>query len=216
MQHRSDPIQKAGIAVRRLTADDGETFRELRLEGLRDHPEAFSSSLEEENIRPIEWFSERIREGYVLGAFLGEQLVGVAGLDIPPSAKTRHKGRLWGMYVRAAARRMNVARTLIAAVLEAAVAHVEEVTLGVGLTNAAAIACYRSAGFEVYGLDPRAIKVGSAYVDELLMGYRLRSHGATIFTPPPSWISTLRLPIGAPPQSGAFEPEEFDSSPVRQ
>ena len=41
-----------------------------------------------------------------------------------------------------------------------------------GAEKWAAIACYRSAGFEIYALDPRALKVGETYFDELMMFIR--------------------------------------------
>jgi RimJ/RimL family protein N-acetyltransferase len=50
----------------------------------------------------------------------------------------------------------------------------EQVLLGVGAHNVAAIQTYQKFGFELYGTEPRALKVGSAYVDEQLMILRLR------------------------------------------
>jgi hypothetical protein len=38
----------------RLTAADAATFRELRLEGLREHPEAFGASWEEEAAQSVD------------------------------------------------------------------------------------------------------------------------------------------------------------------
>jgi hypothetical protein len=39
--------------VRRLETDDVESYRELRLEGLKSHPEAFASSWELEAEKPL-------------------------------------------------------------------------------------------------------------------------------------------------------------------
>ena len=55
---------------------------------------------------------------------------------------------LWGMFVRPDARRIGLGRRLVKAVVEHARTQVEEVALGVSAENWAAIACYRSAGFE--------------------------------------------------------------------
>lgn len=159
--------------IRRLLQADAEVFREIRLEGLRDHPEAFTASWDEEAAQPLAWFADRLDQGFVLGGVAeGARLDGIAGLYIPRSEKTRHKGLLWGMYVRPQARGTGLARRLIAGVIDEARRHVEELTLGVGVHNQAAIACYRSAGFEICGLDLRAIKIGATYVDELQMNIR--------------------------------------------
>jgi RimJ/RimL family protein N-acetyltransferase len=43
----------------------------------------------------------------------------------------------------------------------------------------AAIRTYRKFGFETYGTEPRALKVGSEYVDEHLMILRVEQAGGT-------------------------------------
>lgn len=163
------------MAVRRLTRADAATFREVRLQGLRDHPEAFTASYADEAAQPLDWFADRLDGGMVFGGGADGRIDGVAGLHIPTGEKVRHKGLLWGMYVRAEARGTGLARQLIAAVLDAARGRVEEVMLGVGIGNAAAIGCYRAAGFEVCGLDLRAIKLGDCYIDELQMTIRFEA-----------------------------------------
>ena len=39
--------------IRRLMPDDAGEYRTLRLRALREHPDAFTSSFEEEQIRPL-------------------------------------------------------------------------------------------------------------------------------------------------------------------
>jgi hypothetical protein len=48
------------IKVRRLDAHDVMSYRELRLEGLKSHPEAFISSWEDESDKPSSWWTERL------------------------------------------------------------------------------------------------------------------------------------------------------------
>ncbi len=43
---------------------------------------------------------------------------------------------------------------------------VEQVLLSVTATQTAAIGLYQSLGFESFGLEPRALKIGDRYVDE--------------------------------------------------
>ena len=45
----------------------------------------------------------------------------------------------------------------------------EQVALAVSSQNAGAKGLYKSLGFEVYGCEKRALKVGDEYVDEELM-----------------------------------------------
>ena len=134
------------LYVRRLAQTDAGAFREIRLEGLRLHPEAFGASWREEQAQPLEWFADRLGAGFVLGGgTANERLDGVAGLYVPEAEKARHKGTLWGMYVRPEARRIGLGHRLVEAVVEHARTQVEEMILGVSVENRAAIACYRSA-----------------------------------------------------------------------
>jgi RimJ/RimL family protein N-acetyltransferase len=77
------------------------------------------------------------------------------------------------MYVRPEARRTG----LVAALVQQVVAHagtlVERVCLTVVASNVAARRLYSAAGFEEYGLERRALKVGSEYYDEVLMALPL-------------------------------------------
>lgn len=162
------PVPQDAVALRRLGAPDAAAYRALRLEGLATHPEAFGASWEDEAARPLAWFAERLERNAVFGGWAGggPALDGVAGFLVPEAAKLRHKGVLWGMYVRPPARRAGVAAALLARVLDHARGEVEEVRLSVVATNAAAVRLYREAGFEAYGLERRALQVAGRYYDE--------------------------------------------------
>jgi RimJ/RimL family protein N-acetyltransferase len=168
------------LKVRRLETDDIETYRELRLEGLKCHPEAFSSSWECEAGKPMSWWAERLELNTIFGGWVEKSpLVGVAGLRVPNAVKLRHKGVLWGMYVRPQARGTGLAAALVQEVVEHAQTLVEEICLTVVATNAAACRLYHTAGFKEYGLERGALKVGGQYYDEMLMALPLNPRPAT-------------------------------------
>jgi ribosomal protein S18 acetylase RimI-like enzyme len=157
------------FSIRRLSAADAEAFRAVRLEGLERHPSAFGASLKEESARPLSFFAERLDANHVLGAENEGRLSGVAGFRLHDSEKTRHRGTLWGMYVRQEARGTGVARRLVDGILDHARGRVEQVALSVWAENPAAIALYKSAGFVVFARDERSLKIDGVYYDELLM-----------------------------------------------
>jgi ribosomal protein S18 acetylase RimI-like enzyme len=78
--------------------------------------------------------------------------------------------------VSASHRRKGIARATLAHLLEAAKqdASLEQVLLAVATRQTAASGLYRSFGFETYGTEPAALKVGSTYVDEDHMILRIR------------------------------------------
>lgn len=91
--------------IRRLRSDDASTFRQIRLQALYEHPEAFGASWEEEQDQPETRFAERLDNGHVIGGISeGEMLVGTIGISNSKARKTKHIGSIWGMYVSPAAR----------------------------------------------------------------------------------------------------------------
>lgn len=174
--HQGSPTPP--LTLRRLTAADAADFRALRLEGLRSQPEAFGASWDEEASRPLPWFAERLERNVVIGGWRdGLMLLGTAGLHVPDAVKTRHKGVLWGMFVRPEARGTGLAAALVACLLEQAATIVEAVQLSVAATNTAAVRLYARAGFREYGVERRALKIGDRYCDGLLMERELAEPG---------------------------------------
>ena len=142
---------------------------------MKVHLEAFGSSLEYEGEKPISWWAERLETTTVFGGWVNNSpLVGVTGFAVEDGVKSRHKGVIWGMYVRPEARGTGLAAALVQQVV---VAHartlVEQVRLTVVASNVAARRLYSAAGFEEYGLERRALKVGNEYYDEVLMALQL-------------------------------------------
>ena len=85
--------------IRLLAYTDALAYGDIRLEGLRQNPEAFASTFEDERDRPLGWFKELITQSRIFGAVLAQELVGVVGLRSHADAKQRHEAGLWGMYV---------------------------------------------------------------------------------------------------------------------
>jgi ribosomal protein S18 acetylase RimI-like enzyme len=159
------------ISIKKLSGVDAAAYRDLRLDGLSQNPEAFGASLEDESPLSVDDFAQRLEGGAVFGACLNCEaaLVGAVGLRIPVASKTKHKGAIWGMYVRPDVRGKGIGAALIKHVLDYAKPLVEEVTIIVGASNVAAYNLYLTMGFEQYGLEKRALKIDQTYHDEVLM-----------------------------------------------
>jgi ribosomal protein S18 acetylase RimI-like enzyme len=149
--------------VRRLTPADAAAYRALRLRALREHPEAFTSSYEEECERPPEQAEERLRHGAAFwGAFVDAQLVGMVGLDREQRVKNRHKATVVAMYVAPEFARRGAGHAL----MRSLVAHAREtglelLVLTVTHGNDEARNLYERVGFSSFGIEPNAIKVGA-------------------------------------------------------
>ena len=175
------------IHIRRLSPADAALYRSIRLEGLNSNPEAFGSTFEAELDKPLAWFFDRLSKTQIFGAFAGPEILGVAGFAIRNTEKERHKGLLWGMYVRPAARGSGVARRLVEAIIEFARSRVELIQLSVVMGNEPARRLYTRLGFVEYGIERNFLKHGGRYYDEILMALEL-----TAVSP----RDTVRAPAG--------------------
>lgn len=155
------------ISIRPLIDEDAAAFKALRLKAIQDAPTAIWPTHAEESSRTLEETSNRIRateHQIVFGAFAGPELVGIAGLRRDPLAQVAHKAVLWGVFVDPAHRRGGIAgRLLHAAIAHARAAQVLQIHLCVNAENSRAQALYRNAGFETFGIERRAMRVGDRF-----------------------------------------------------
>ena len=163
--------------IRPLGAPDVPAFRQIRLEAISDSPSAVWPTYEEEASRTPKEIEARILRTdtqVVFGAFIDSALVGIAGLRREPLGQVRHKAVLWGVFVSQNWRRVGLARKLFTRVESFAREEgVLQIHLCVNAENVRAGNLYRSLGFESFGVEPRAMRVGDRFFDEEHMVLRL-------------------------------------------
>lgn len=170
------------VSVRTLGLADVDDFRRIRLTALEEEPTAFSASYEIELTQP-EKFRERLapaHDRFVLGAFVGHRLIGIAGFHRETAPKRRHAGSVTGMFVLANERGRGVARRLLTEIIVRARAFegLEQLELSVTTGNVAARSLYEALGFVCWGTQPNALKVADkTYAEDhmvLTLGSRER------------------------------------------
>lgn len=157
------------ICIRSLEPADIEDFQTIRLSALKTAPEAFGSVHAEEAGQPLERHMQRLAASQVFVAYAGDRIVGMVGLRAFTGPKDAHKAYVWGFYIEPDFRKSGVGTALLSALVKAAHASVEQVTLAVVETNVEAIGLYERLGFTRYGVEPRALKDENGYSDEVLM-----------------------------------------------
>jgi GNAT superfamily N-acetyltransferase len=159
------------LQIRRLEIIDISAMQGLRREALEAHPLAFAASVEDDmTLDPA--FVERSLSSpdasAILGAVEKNRLAGMVGVYRHTGRKGDHRAQLWGMYVTSALRRRGVGRALLSAAVEHVRGWSGVLQLQLCVTAAASNArnLYESAGFRVWGCEPRALQWEGQFVDE--------------------------------------------------
>lgn len=159
--------------IRILEPKDAITYKEVRLEALQNHPEAFSSSYNEEKKFPLGKTESRLNDEYsfTFGAFDKNKLIGIVTLVLEKSIKIKHRANIYAMYVCPENRKSGIAKSLMLKAIKKtkAIEGVEQIYLTVTSSNEPAKKLYQSLGFKTYGIDERALKIDQTYFDDELM-----------------------------------------------
>ena len=169
---------RSSLVVRPLVPADAEAAYALRLRAVTEHPPSFHTDEAMVHERGVEGMRARLAssldssgDAVLFGAFLDDELVGLTGLVREPRRKLRHKATVVSVYVRPDRRGRGVAGRL----LDAALAHaatlddLASLDLSVVAGNEPAIRLYASRGFVAWGTEPRALRVGGRWFDEVKM-----------------------------------------------
>ena len=163
--------------LRRLEPSDAALYRAFRLRALQDHPEAFTSSFEEENHRPLADAERRLSiesRACMWGAFEDGQLAGVFGFDREERRKNLHKATLIGLSVASGFLGRGIGQALVKAVMQGARdAGISLLVLTVTEGNAKARALYARAGFQTIGIEPDAIRVAGTSFNKEHMFFQM-------------------------------------------
>ena len=170
------------IRVRVLEKDEWPTYREVRLRALRESPEAFVASAEEEaEFADSVWEERMVRSRRIL-AEDGDQVIGVVSVGTGHRSNIEGGGELFGLWVEADRRGTGVARRL----MEKAAKTGREVGLRqllywVGTDNGPGVAFASSFGFRPTDnrrpMRIRGVDEEDADAEEILMVYPLGDTG---------------------------------------
>jgi ribosomal protein S18 acetylase RimI-like enzyme len=144
--------QHPGLHLHVVHPDDWQSHRDLRLEGLRDAPDAFWFTYADEAVFEEADWRERIEGAWLVQARDEDGVLGSAGLGLHWEPERATEATLFGMYVTPRARGRGVGEALVEAVVEEARRRGKtEIVLEVASENAAARALYERCGFVATG-----------------------------------------------------------------
>ena len=85
------------IEIKKLDDASLEDYKTIRLEALRNAPDAFSSDEDLEGAQDDDYHRMRLQAGAVYGAYDEGTIVGMAGVIFYTSRKMRHRAAIWGV-----------------------------------------------------------------------------------------------------------------------
>lgn len=139
------------IKVSQLGASDSPSYRAIRLESLRLHPDCFAANYDEERLKRVLFFEAQLQSSSdsgkaVFGAFYHDELIGICAVAFISEGQAE----LLQVYVRDKFRGHGVMNQLICLVKEYVKAKDGKLLmLRVHQLNQTAIRGYRRAGFSV-------------------------------------------------------------------
>jgi ribosomal protein S18 acetylase RimI-like enzyme len=160
------------VEIRLFTEQDAQVLWDLRMLALETDPWSFVESPEELQEISVDEYASRLRSNnatnFIVGAFEQRTALGMAGFYQEKPIKRRHKGWIWGVFVRPDVRGRGVARSLMAEAIKRAktIGGLEMVLLTVSVDQPAPRKLYESLGFRSIGVEPKGIKIGDQHHDD--------------------------------------------------
>ena len=163
------------IIYRKLKPTEAKDFRRVRLDCLKKFPDNFGTLYEDEFGKSKLYFEELIEQNlpdsYFFGAFVEENLIGIAGFVRGDRTKTRHRGEIVAMYVDPGFRGRRVGENLLRALIKSVfeIGGIEQIHLTVVADNGAAVTLYERIGFVSFGVQENYFKAGEKYWNQNFM-----------------------------------------------
>lgn len=105
------------VEMAHLAADQWEIYRDIRLKGLKEDPQAFGRSFAEEKDYPKEKWIDRVNNPYNMVALEKNEAIGTASAHVTEEEGIR-TAHIVGVFVNKEARGRGVGSKLISAVLD--------------------------------------------------------------------------------------------------
>lgn len=158
------------MIIRQLNADDLVAYRELHRFGMTESPDGFVDVAATDAARPDSDVVAMLARGDGWGAFDGDRLLGKLTIDALPYPSLAHTFWIHAVYVHPDARGTGASGKLVRAAIESARSKgARRVALWVNGVNSHARNLYERMGFRQTGHIPGGIKIGGAFVDDVLM-----------------------------------------------
>lgn len=166
-----------GVIIATLNGEEWLSYKELRLDALKNEPYNFGSTYEESLLKEDKDWINLLKKaseedgGILLFAKYEDKLLGMIWASWDNKEKTKHIANIYWVYVRNEYRGKWIGNMLIKNMLTYLNnnINIEKVKLSVVTSNKSAINLYKEYGFHIAWTLEKELKVANVYYDEYVM-----------------------------------------------
>jgi ribosomal protein S18 acetylase RimI-like enzyme len=158
------------ILYRQLLPADLNEYRTVRLDCLRQYPNNFGTTYEEElnsqSLKLDKAIKNSNEHNFAFGAFTQDlKLIGICGFLTETRLKTQHRGEIVQMFVDPSCKGQGIGKKLLHHVIDKAFSseQIEQIILSAVSENEQAVNLYKQAGFIEYGKLKNYFKSNTTY-----------------------------------------------------
>ena len=146
------------------------SFINLRLEALKNEPNNFLSTFEEEiKYSNLDW-QQKLQNSFWFGFFQENNLIAMISFEIAKKNKINHTAEIGSLYIKNSHRNLGIATKLIKFVENfAKQKNILQIYLGCNFNNKIAINLYKKLGYKIIAIRPNFAKINNEYVDDVIM-----------------------------------------------
>ncbi len=164
----------SGLKIIKLPIKRWKEFRQIRLESLKNDPQAFGTTWGEENSKKDNYWKLELKSKLGVKLFfavIDKKIVGLTGLKFAQHKNFSHIVKIVGVYVNPKFRGKGIAETLLKEVIRKAflLKDIKKIKLSVNTSQKVAVSLYRKLGFKVYGKFKDEFKIGKKYYNGYVM-----------------------------------------------
>lgn len=160
------------MKITKATEKDWKEYKEIRLEALKNNPEAFGASYEDEAKRSGARWKKSLKDKNktVFLVLDNNKPVAISMILFESSKRFDHIARISSVYVNPEYRGRKLSSKLMELIIkEAKRKKIMKIQLKVVTSQESAIALYKKFGFKVVAKLNKEMKIGNKYYDEYLM-----------------------------------------------
>jgi RimJ/RimL family protein N-acetyltransferase len=161
------------MEIRKIDQKEWQSWKEIRLEALKDAPDSFLSTYEEEVESKDQFWIDQVKNNDVIIAFVENKPVGCCVFSIDKRSRMNHIAVMWSMYVGPSIRGTGSGYKIVRFIQDYGRGKVKQIHLDCNASNHNAADLYRKCGFRVYGTKPAYIRIGNRFHDDFIMCYHL-------------------------------------------